>query len=296
MNEKVRRPIKELITRYTLEPKIRDIYVEGPGHKLFFEWFLKKFNCADVVVFDIDDIEITNDLLDKYALQSQKRGRVIGLAIELERLLEESHQYVVCIADSDFDFLIGRNHHSFYLTYTDYTSLAMYCFTEDILEKALMLGIRHVPCQPVMLLNNLAEVLEEVFCIRTANEKLRWNLTWIDFLRCCTIKDNMVSIDCCDLIDRYLSSNDRMGSKGIFVEVYEQIKRVEVEDCRQRIRGHDFLELMAWYFARQVKVGRTKYSDPEVIRSIIFPAIDVKLLAEESMFSKLLEKYEHSSQ
>ena len=37
-----RRSIEELITRYELEPSLKDIYVEGHSDKVIIEWFLQE--------------------------------------------------------------------------------------------------------------------------------------------------------------------------------------------------------------------------------------------------------------
>lgn len=291
MEKAYRRTIDELITRYLYEPQLRDLYVEGPSDKLLFEWFLKQFGCEDVAVFEIDCVDIPNALLEELDLRSQKRDRIIALSIRFEQLLAEECEYLLCVADSDFDFLLGRKYNSRYLVYTDYTSTDLYFCTEYALDKGLVLGVRRVPCTPRALFANLVGVLQKVFCIRAANVKLDWNLEWKDFRDCCSLENNVVVFDCDDLITRYLSKNNMLASKEEFVQVYEQLMDIDVQDFRRRIRGRDFLELVGWYVAKQVRKGGNRYKDPDVIRAMIFPAVDATSLANEKLFSKLLDKY-----
>lgn len=291
MEEPYRRTIDELITRYLYEPELRDLYVEGPSDKLLFEWFLKQSGCEDVAVFEIDCVDIPSALVEELHLRSQKRDRVIALSIRFEQLLAEECQYLLCVADADFDFILGRKYNSRYLVYTDYTSADLYFCTEYALEKVLVLGVRRVPCPPRALFENLVALLQKVFCIRAANVTLDWNLEWKDFRDCCSIDNNLVIFDCEDLIAKYLSKNNMLASKDEFLQVYEQLMAVELQDLRHRIRGRDFLELTGWYIAKQVRKGGSKYRDPDVIRAMIFPAVDAKSLANEKLFCKLLDKY-----
>jgi len=169
MEPELRRTITEVITRYELEPEIRDLYVEGVNDKACLEWFFKQAERKSVVVLEIDCINIAEDLIWKFQLQSNNRGRVIALSLELEHQLSSKPPYIWCVADTDFDFLLGANHKSKYLLYTDYTSLDIYFFSKDILDKVFNLGLRRLGFDSSGVLQNLVEVLKDVFCIRAAN-------------------------------------------------------------------------------------------------------------------------------
>jgi hypothetical protein len=291
MEQALRKTIDELIARYTLEPELRDLYVEGPTDKLFFEWFFKQFGCLSVSIFEIDCVDIQDELIERLGLQSRNRDEVIALSIEFERSLQNDVPWLFCVADSDFDFLLGRTHNSRYLLYTDYTSIDLYFWSEDVLEKCFQLGVRRVPCDIKKLLANFAEILQEVFLIRAANESVGWNLHWIDFTRCCCIKNNLVVFDRDEFIRRYLCSNSRQGSTKQFIGVCERLRKIKVKIFKHRIRGGDFFELVGWYISKQIGRRGNKYRDPEVIRAVIVPAVDVKLLTNEELFKKLLETY-----
>ena len=64
-----------------------------------------------------------------------------------------------------------------------------------------------------------------------------------------------------------------------------------LQDFKYKIRGKDFLLLLGWYLARQVGKGGNKYKDPDVIRAMIFPTVDAKLLGKEKLFKNILNKY-----
>lgn len=291
MDETLRRTIDELVARYMLEPQLRDLYVEGSTDKRLFEWFLKQFGCESVAIFEISFVDIPDALTNRLDLQSRNRDRVVALAVELERALPREVPCLLCIADSDFDFLLGGRRSSQYLRYTDYTSVDLYFCFEYVLEKCFMVGIGRLPCDASALLTNLAHVLQEVFCIRAANEKLGWGLRWIDFTPCCRIENVQVMFDRTRFITRYLSANSRLRDSGEFNVVCEQLRNVEVEDFRHRIHGHDYLQLVGWYISRLIRRGGHKYGDPMIVRAMIFSAIDVNLLAKEELFKELLKTY-----
>jgi hypothetical protein len=53
-----RRTLEELVTRYQLEPGLRDIYVEGKTDKILLEWFLEQRGVKSFAVYEIDTVEI----------------------------------------------------------------------------------------------------------------------------------------------------------------------------------------------------------------------------------------------
>jgi len=290
MEEAPRWTIEDLIARYTLEPELRDLYVEGPSDKLLFEWFLKQFECESVAVYEIDCVDVPDTAVEALGLQHNNRDRVVALSLELERLLPGEDLRVLCIADSDFAFLLGGWRNSRYLLYTDYTSVDLYFFCEHSLEKCLKVGIGRLLLDTSTWLTNLEGVLQKVFCVRAANEKLGWGIHWpTQFTRCCGIEEHLVKFDCTEFVRRYLSQGDRLRDMEAFNEVCQQLKSIEVKDPRQRIHGDDYLELVGWHISRLVGRGGHKYRDTGVVRAMIRSAIDVNSLAKEELFKKLLK-------
>jgi hypothetical protein len=293
MEADYRRSIDELIARYTLAPELRDVYVEGSSDKKLYEWFLKQFGCKSVSIFEIDSVNIDNGLITKFGLQSGNRSEVVALSLEFDRSLPHDVRYLLCIADSDFDFLLGKIHTSKYLFYTDYTSVDMYFFGMYILEKFFNLGIPrlNLSCSLAALIKNFVEVLQDIFVIRATNEKCGWNLKWLDFTNCCKIHKELVIFDSSDFIGRYLSKNGCKKRISEFIDIYGKLRSKRVAHYKQKIRGRDYLELVAWYTSKRVGKCGYKYCDPDVIRSMIFPGVDYKILAKEPMFKGLLKKY-----
>ena len=291
MDHDNRKTIDELITRYILEPELRDLYVEGPGEKTSYNWFFRQFNCKSVAIFEIDSVDIPDSLLANYKLQSGNRDELIALALEFQRLLKDDLRFLLCVVDSDFDFLLGRTHCSRYLLYSEYTSTDLCFCSEETLGRFFMLGLRCVPCNISILLENFATILQEFFLIRTANEKLGWCLGWIDFDKYCSIKDNLVVFNSNKFIGSYLSTNNRLKDLEEFISVCGQLRGIETKTFKHRIRGHDFFELLSWYVSKRIGHRGRKYRDPEVVRTAICSAVPAKSLTSTEPFKTLLNTY-----
>lgn len=294
MKEFQRRTIEELVARYALEPELHDLYVEGPGDKLFFEWFLTCSACKPVAVFEIDTVDISPTILEELKLKPRNRDRVIALSIQLEQFLEcdaNSPRCLRCIADSDFDFVLGRKHTSKYLLYTDYASLDLYFFDVSALEKLLKLGVRRQPHPAKAIQTNIGEVLKDVFLIRAANEYLGWYLEWVPFVKCCRLKDYLIDFDCQRFVENYLTRNGRRRDIEAFENTVEHLRAVKVKSIRHCIRGHDLFELLAWYVSKITKKSSNKFRDPLVVRSMLCCTSDVMALLKERLFTRLHQIY-----
>ena len=137
-----RRTISELITRYELEPDLRDIFVEGPRDRRFYSWYFRRCGYKDSEVLEIDLVEITRETLEAYGLGSGNRARVIALALELDSRFTSVLRFVRCIADSDYDFVLASRIWARHLYYTDYTSVDLYAYEKELLSKVLCLGVQ----------------------------------------------------------------------------------------------------------------------------------------------------------
>jgi|SRR5882672_1324324 len=99
--------LEELLSRYELEPSIRDIYVEGPFDQFFLQWFLQQSGLANIVAYPIDSVHLPGAVLDRLGLEHGNRGRVIALAHELEATSpRDLRTQVACVVDADFDHFL----------------------------------------------------------------------------------------------------------------------------------------------------------------------------------------------
>lgn len=291
MERELQRPIDELVARYTLEPTLRDIYVEGQRDKLFLEWFLNKTKCADVAVFEIKYVNVQNELLSDLGLKSGNRDRIVALALEFQHRIENEVPYLSCIADSDFDFLLGHTYRSNYLIYTDFTSMEIYCCSENILRKFFSVGICRSPCDISKLYSNMVNILRGLFLIRATNERLEWHLSWIPFVRYCTIKDNLIKFDFDTFLKKYLIANSRYQDLEEFLATYKELQDIELKTAKHCIHKDELLELLGWYVSKIYGSGGNRFRNQEVIRAILLPMIELDTIISYEMFQILLNKY-----
>lgn len=291
MEHALRRRIEELLTRYDLEPTLRDLYVEGPHDRQVFDWFFGNTGCRQVAIFDIDTVDIAPNILEGLNLKSGNRDRVIALGILLGQSLGRKVKNVRCIADSDFDLVLGFKHNSKFLLYTDYTSLDLYFFDLPAIEKLFKLGVKRMPGSAKDIYTNLSNVLKEIFLIRTANEKLGWGLKWLSFKRYLRLDQNLVRFDGQKFIRNYLTNNGRRIDISKFEETVAKLRGVQVHNTRCCIRGQDIYVLLGWYVSKITKKSSSRFRNPLVVQDMLCCAGDISSLQKEQLFEHLLRLY-----
>ena len=279
-----RRTIAELIARYELEPQLRDIYVEGTRDSATYGWFFKNLGCDPVSVFEIDLVEVGNDLLEKFGLSLGNRSRVVALALSMEDSLSKPAPYVKCIVDSDFDFILGGGCICNYLLYTDYTSIEIYSCTEGAIEKLFMVGMGSVPKDSRKLIENFAEILKNIFALRAANQDLEWGIGLPSIGRSLKMRGDEIELDIDGLINKYLSASGRMSKREEFLKRIETLKGKMSGDFRRFVHRDDFMELLGWYVRRVKGVSRNFANSVHVA---ILAAVEFDEIKKEALFSDL---------
>lgn len=298
MGNEIRRTLDELVTRYELEPELRDIYVEGKTDKLFFEWFLEKKLIQNFVVYEIDTVDIPAQRIFELGLIDNKRSRVIALALDMQVKLQSMTPNLTCIADKDFDALFGIEYQCDLLLFTDYSCLEMYLLNEGAIDKFLRLTLRLSEPIAKEAIPELTKVLEELFLIRAVNKKLDINVELLDrFGDCCsqTKKKNHIEFALDKYIGKYVN---KCRTNGIKIEKPEFTSKLEelritaqmLLDVRDKIHGHDFTELLAWYIKPYIRDEIKNYYNSEVIAGSLLGCVDAEQLTQEGLFQKLLTR------
>lgn len=285
-----RRTFQELVTRYQLEPELRDIYVEGKTDKILLEWFLEQRGIKNFAVYEIDTVEIPTQKLFELGLNDSNRSRVIALALEIQRQFTELPHFT-CIADKDFDWLFENDYTCQHLLFTDYTSLEIYLLNEFILDKFLRLSLRLTELDAKRIINTLSEMLKEIFVIRATNEALQLNMRWLeDFGGCCQVKKNQVIFDSETFIQKYLNKNSRMSEKSLFITTLEELRTKKLKDIRYQIHGHDFIELLCWFIRPYLRKEIRASYNSEILAGSLLGCVDANYLVQETLFKKLLAR------
>lgn len=280
--------IDELITKYGLEPDITDVFVEGPNDASLFKWFCHKNSRTNTSVYDISSIDVPATLVEQYGLEDNNRNRIIALAHEIERRHKINHNQVTCIADCDFNHLIGPKYTCSLLIFTDYTCMEMYMFEEEHIDKYFSIVLSGFQVSPNTLILCFTRVLSELFLVRLANEVLKSNLSLVRFQRCCTLDGDNIIFDSNEFITRYLHSNNKHALKEELLSTIEHYREKLDADPRYNIHGHDFVDLMSWYL--RGKGVAQAISAPEVVERSLYGCIEVQELIKYPMFKVLLTR------
>lgn len=283
-----RRTTEELIALYELEPELRDIYVEGPADLYLIKRFFGQIGKGSIVVYNISTVEISAEMVRLHGLDNNNRGRVIVLALELESRLGQESLQVTCIADRDFDLILNHRHDCNLLLFTDYTSIEMYLFHEWCIDKFFNVYLLSFPSTASYVLSQLSNVLQEVFLIRLANKLLGLKLTWMTFERCCKLSGGGIVFDADDYITRYLNKNNMLERKDEFVYTVNSWRPKLTSNPRHQMHGHDFIELLVWYLKKHGV--DSKLSDSKFVEQSLFDCIEIKLLANETLFKRLINR------
>jgi hypothetical protein len=280
------RRLDELATLYRLEPTLRDVYVEGSTDRRFIEWYLHQSEVRGVTVSEINLVEIPPGLLHQAGLGDGNRSRVIVLARELERILGSETVSLSCLADTDFDGLLGQKHACALLLTTDYTCLEMYFYEARCMNKFLRLVVYGFPKSAKNVLAELQNPLQELFLIRMANHVLGWNLKLTQFEKLCELTGAGVAFDQAEYVKRILAANRRATHAKKFYEQIEKCRLLLTKESRKQVQGHDFVGLLAWYIRAH---GKSKITQDLLERSL--PACsECAWISEQPMFEELLKR------
>jgi len=282
--------IGELINRYWLEPTIRDVFVEGRSDALVISRFLRLQNLRDVRVYEISCVEITPDLLLQSRLHDGKRGRVIFLAWEFQKVLPPTSTAATCVADRDYDAVLDRNYESPFLLFMDHCCMEMYGFDPEILESLLATVAPSLSNDANTVLAKMVPLLQSLFAIRATNIALGLGMKWLDsFEDSCTITDDSIHFDEEDFVTRYLGKNAKLNIKPLFLEKLAEIRTKIHGDRRAFIRGHDFSSVLAWYL-REHTSKTSPFLRPQVLERFLVALIDHAHLQNCWFFRELLTR------
>ncbi len=264
MNSVPRRTMEELVARYRLEPSMRDLFVEGRFDARAFRRFARDQE-LDISIYEIDSVECTAAELAQLNLPDNTRSRVIWLAVKLSQFLGHESPAVRCIADTDFDSILGINWECGLLVFSDLPSLEVYFFAPEILERVLSDCVG-IDVNIEELYASMKEVLKELFIARGANEKLHWGMSWMEPWKCIEIVrgSSKITFDYRTFESRYLNKNQRLNHIAMYQEGIRKI--TEQSNGVTCIRGHDAFELLAYWLKKQNV--EPKYCDEDVLLAI----------------------------
>ncbi|WP_186192482.1 DUF4435 domain-containing protein [Burkholderia gladioli] len=236
-----KRTIEEVLVRYKLEPTIREVFVEGVFDRDLYKWFLKKMGLSSVKVYPISSVDVGFETLSKYALTSGERQRVIAFAREAASS-GVSPAVMVCVIDSDLDYVLGVNDNCPLLVRTDGTSAELLAWRYDVLERfCIMVLGSDKPDEIIANLFAVESLVCDVFVLRAALAKLsmEWRLIDIDIL---FDRRNPITFE--EYCKRVANKNgDHKGLEAV-LDCLVSIRDTNAKSlpAPQRMHGHDLME------------------------------------------------------
>ncbi|ELY3739107.1 DUF4435 domain-containing protein [Cronobacter sakazakii] len=269
MSDLPRRSIEDIKTRYFVEPTLRDVYVEGHFDKLVLNCWCEKNSEKIIASYEIDSVDIPLEILQKYGLTEGNKQRVIALAKELENLHCDNYK---CLVDKDLDHWFNEIYEVPQLVWTDYSSLEMYFFSEQLIKRILIDISNSKIHNWEGFYDSFLIVLKQLYSIKLAARNLKINGKWCDIKRSLSSAGNTFVFDCRGYINKNLISLGLINKESEFVKIYEEWLNKLDCDPRLCIRGHDFVELMS-NAVKEYK-GLKNFQEAEALQRILLAFID----------------------
>lgn len=251
MTEK--RTLDEILARYSLEPDLRDLYVEGDSDVRRLRWMLSKLGLYDAKVYPISDIEIEEQRLTDRGLPNGRRSQVIELALFLcESGLEDQGQ-VTALADLDLGIEPSGVEQCTFLLFTEHCSIETYAWSASSLEKFLDLVAFYRRKTADELMGILEAPLTTFFAVRVARKSLGIDLQHLPIEHECSIHSDLIVFDLESYVRKYINRGPKGNKEDLFNALLGASRTIEYSlliPVGQRIYGHDFCALLSWYLLK----------------------------------------------
>lgn len=280
----LRRTLEELHTLYDLEPELRDLYVEGTSDTCFFRWYLSSSGVTGIGVYPVDVLDIPAAVVSKHSLpEGSNKGRLIALSYELAD--SPASGRVMCIADRDFDASCGHTHTNACLSWTDGNCLELYALSPTVFRKFVLVALGGFAVSAEQLLSQCIAVLERIYAMRSANEVLKWGMSWVPFRRYVTVAGSSIQLREEALTRAYLQKNGRWPDREFFIAKVGEIVASLDDDPMRKTRGHDLSELLYTIVNQLCKEKR--FGNPETLESCLLATVEVSELGTHELFKTL---------
>ncbi len=239
-----RRTIDEIIARYTLEPTLEDIYVEGLFDKEVLDSALRNKSKSERVVYEIDTINVPPELLIAEGLTDGNKQRVIALARALSAL--SGNCSYLCLVDRDLDHWFGELENTPRLRWSLFCSMELHYFGAEIINDLVVIASKSKISNLHVFVTSLGNVLTDLYSLRLADRFLAWGMKWSDVSSCLSTAGDKVLLDMEAYITRLLMANSRIKEREAFEADVKRWRAKLKGDYRMNIRGHDFIVILAW--------------------------------------------------
>lgn len=286
-----KRSLAELLTLYSLEPELSDIYVEGPSDKILINRYFKNQG-KTINIVEINDIDFGELCEIKPELKSNCKNKVVELSRQLEDNFSNSLKTVICIADRDFDNFLNKIVTNSYLHYTDFSSIEMYFFNETSLSVFFKDILHDFPFTSGNIITKLQPILNHIFNIKLAllnvfGDEFEVNDFDIKKLAVINKESGEINFNPSDYIFRYLNSKKLMAYKNAVDEQFAKLSGINTDSIELKIRGHDFMYLFFLYIDKIKNHIKLSY---ETLERVALICIDLDLIENQNLFKTINQK------
>ena len=285
-----KRNYKEIKAIATLEPGLKNIYVEGMSDYFLINDFLSYNGIKDVKVYSIDDIDF-EELYQKYepniveVLKNSNKERVICLAQSLENDMKGSHLPILCIVDMDWDRVLNNVRAGKYLCYTDYNSMDMYLCSREVVSNYFAQGQRIRTIISDNLICSLLELCRKVFHVHCLMHERSLPIINNDKAFSFNKSTQVSAIDFDKYWNAVLMKNGLMRFSDELRAVYDNRVAQNCGDIRTEVQGHDFV----YYLYLCAKKMKSKMSmDDEEFANMFWKYADLNSLKQENLFARIM--------
>ena len=235
--------VEELRIRYELEPGLRDLFVEGVFDREVFSQIADSGK-IDRVSYEIDVVDVPDGLLAAHGLSTGSKQNVIALARELSSIPDPC--LYRCLVDRDLDHWFGTLEDTPRLRWTLQTSLECYFLSSSTVRTLLVTIAKAKISDWDQFYVSFTSVLGDIYSLRLASHALGLNLTWIPFEKSLSNQGGLVVFATDAYAEKVLNANAKSHARVLFSAEWKAWRAKIGEVDGSSVRGHDFMDLMAW--------------------------------------------------
>lgn len=235
--------IEELISRYTLEPTLDDVFVEGAFDKNILDVRARMQADRRITVYEIDSVDVPPEVLAKHGLTDGNKQRVIALGHELA--LETGDCRYRCIVDKDLDEWLDRIRNVDRLSYTEYCDVEGYYLASPAFKHLVVIVAKAKVSNWEIFLSSLLKALNFFYSVRLCAAKREWIIDGVELRKSISVKGSEVLVEKDSYVLKVLNKNKL--AKEVVAFTAEVVREQDALSDRpyHAVRGHDLVEVVA---------------------------------------------------
>jgi hypothetical protein len=275
-----RRSVQEIRARYTLEPNIKDIYVEGQFDKEVLSFHFNNDNGHQIYI--IDTVDIGFNILNEMGLTEGNKQRVIALSKLIEDINHKENVHF--LVDRDLDYWLETEINVKGLFFTKHCSLELYFYTEEIIKDIILICSEAKISDWDKFFSSLENTLMIFYSYRMARFIYNESLVMPDIDKCIQKINDTIEIDFSKFINLMFSRNGANDfGEAIKTQSEMWMDKLKTEPTMS-INGHDFVDVLRWCISNFK--GHKKFADNLFVERIM--VVNAKKIADiASIFNKV---------